>query len=80
MDKRAATLDATENRWILDGEIYSASSIEFENPAYTLRNFDATRFVVTFQEDTFELGPIKRAVDRLQKNVTEAFSRVPYCM
>lgn len=80
MDHWSTTLDSLENRWIVDGEIGLEDSINFANPAYTLRNFNKSKFAVTFRGEVYELVPVREAIIALREKAVAAFSKAPYCM
>ena len=80
MDHWSTTLDSLQNRWIVDGEIGLGDSINSVDPAYTLRNFDKSKFAVTFRGEMYELIPVREAIVALREMAKAAFSKAPYCM
>jgi hypothetical protein len=80
MDHWSTTLDSLQNRWIVDGEIGLEDGINSVDPAYTLRNFDKSKFAVTFRGEVYELIPVREAIIALRELAKAAFSKAPYCM
>jgi hypothetical protein len=58
-------------RGFVDSNIGPASMVSGFDPGHCLRNFDTVNFAVTFQGETYQLGPIIEAIQAIHQRAAE---------